>query len=220
MKKPVVVIGLGHFGSRLARSLAARGVEVVAVDRRRDLVEEIKNNVALAVSLDATDENAIKPHLPKQTGVAVVGVGQNFESTLLITANLKQLGVPRVIARAASVLQARILARIGADETVDPEEESADRWANRISAPKLLNQLEFHEGYSIVEIAVPGPWEGKSLAELNLRASLGLHVVAVKRPRPDEGGQRVVMPQANDPLRPTDVLVLMGRDEDFIKVPT
>ena len=98
------------------------------------------------------------------------------------------LGVGRVIARAASPLAARVLARIGADEVVNPEEESAARWANRLRAPNLLSQIEFHEGYSIVELTVPKAWVGRTLVELNLRAKAGLHVVAVKRVRPAHHG--------------------------------
>ncbi|QYK48369.1 MAG: TrkA family potassium uptake protein [Phycisphaeraceae bacterium] len=229
---PVAVIGLGQFGKGLAVSLAARGVEVIAIDRSRSIVEDLRDDVTLAVAFDATDEDALRANLPQNLSAAVVGIGNNFEATLLVTVLLKQHGVGRVIARAASPLAARILAKIGADEVVNPEEESADRWANRIRTPNLLSHIEFHEGYSIVELGVPRAWVGKTLIELNLRAKAGLHVVAVKRVRPAHHGSvpagatvrsgepeaRIEVPLPTEPLRDSDVLILMGKDEDFARI--
>lgn len=229
---PVAVIGLGRFGSRLAASLASRGTEVIAIDRSRSLVENIRDDVSMAVALDATDEDALRSNLPSNLAAAVVGIGENFEATLLVTVVLKQLEVPRVIARASSPLASRILTKIGADETVNPEDESADRWANRISVPNLLNHIEFHEGYSIVEISVPEPWVGKTLVELELRAKSGLHVVAMKRIKPEHHGSvpggaaslsrepaaRIEVPSPVEPLRQSDVLILMGKDEDLARI--
>ncbi|QQS08541.1 MAG: TrkA family potassium uptake protein [Phycisphaerales bacterium] len=234
MNGPVVVVGLGQFGTPLAKSLASRGVEVVAFDRRRDLVESVRDDVTLAVALDATDEEAVKANLPSNTRVAVVGIGSSFEAQLLVTVLLKQLGVKRVVSRATSPLEARILRKIGADEVVSPEEESAERWANRISAPQLLNQIEFHEGYSLVEIKTPRDWIGKTLIDLDLRSKFKLHVVAVKSLRkdrhpapaehasdatPSNADAKIEMPKANEPLREDDILILMGKDEDIAKVP-
>lgn len=221
MPGSVVVIGLGQVGSRLAVGLADRGVDVVAIDRRRDMVEPLRDRVALAVALDSTDEAAIQQHLPENVRAAMVCIGNNFEASILTTAILKQLKIRRVITRAQSPIASVILSRIGADETFNPEEESADRWANRIAAPRFLNQIEFHEGYSLVEIATPEEWVGRTLADLRLRAGLGLHVVALKHPKSDDpsAGDRVVMPRPDSPLRRRDVLILMGKDEDIAKVP-
>lgn len=221
MSGSVVVIGLGQVGARLAERLAGRGIDVVAIDRRRDTVESLRDKVALSVALDSTDEAALKSHLPEDTRAAVVCIGNNFEATLLTTVILKQLGVKRVITRAHAPIAATILTRVGADETFNPEEESADRWANRIAAPRFLNQIEFHEGYSVVEVAAPEEWVGKTLVDLKLRGSLGLHVVALKRARVDarEKGYRVEMPRPDDALRASDVLILMGKDQDLAKMP-
>lgn len=223
MPGSVVVIGLGQVGSRLAVGLADRGVDVVAIDRRRDMVEPLRDKVALAVALDSTDEAAIRQHLPENVRAAMVCIGNNFEASILTTAILKQLKVRRVITRAQSPIASVILSRIGADETFNPEEESADRWTNRIAAPRFLNQIEFHEGYSVAEVLTPEEWVGKTLVELNLRGSVGLHVVAVKRPRdlesPTGGTHRVEMPRPDDPLRKNDVLILMGKDDDLARLP-
>jgi trk system potassium uptake protein TrkA len=222
MGSSIVVIGLGQVGTRLAERLASRGIDVVAIDRRRDMVEELRDGVALAVALDSTDESALKANLPENVRAAIVCIGGNFEATVLTTVLLKQLGVRRVIVRADSPVASRVLRKVGADETFNPEEESADRWANRIAAPRFLNQIEFHEGYSVVEVATPEPWVGKTLIELDLRGSLGVHMVALKRRRREPAADtphRIEMPRPDDPLHADDILILMGKDEDLGKVP-
>ncbi len=218
----IAVIGLGQFGSRLAARLSEQGAEVLAIDIARPIVEAIRDKVTHAVALDATDEEALRAAGLADAGAALVSIGQNFEAIALATVLLKHLGVPRVIARAPSPLAARILSKIGADEIVNPEEEAADRWCHRLVAPRFLSQIEFHEGYSLIEVKAPRDWLERTLAELNLRAKLGLHVVALKRRRDAADVQsplRIEMPGPNTPLGEGDILVLMGRDEDFARIP-
>ena len=121
------VIGLGRFGSRLAKNLAASGAEVIAIDRDRMIVEELRDQVTLAIAMDATDEQALKIQGIDKVDCAVVGMGHNFESNALATVLLKSMRVKRVISRAGNDMQAQILKRIGADSVVSPEDESADR---------------------------------------------------------------------------------------------
>jgi trk system potassium uptake protein len=183
------IIGLGRFGSRLASNLAAAGAEVIAIDRDLSVVENIKDRVGFALAIDASDEQALRAHGVHKVDAAILGMGSNFEATLLATVLLKEMGVPLVIARSTTALRGQVLTRIGADAVVNPEDETADRWGQRLINPHFLNQIEFHEGYSIVEVATPARWHGKTLAELDLRAKYGLHVVAIKRPRAGpEGG--------------------------------
>jgi trk system potassium uptake protein len=182
------VIGLGRFGSRLATNLAAAGAEVIAIDRDLNIIEDIKDRVGFAVAIDVTDEQALRAHGVHKVDAAIVGIGSNFEATILCTVILKHLEVPTVIARATNAVRARVLTRVGADAVVNPEDESADRWSQRLVNPHFLNQIEFHEGYSIVEVQTPTKWAGKTLAELDLRAKYGLHVVAIKRPRDGASG--------------------------------
>jgi len=216
------IIGLGRFGSRLAATLAASGHEVIAIDLDTQIVEDIRDKVTLAIAMDATDEQSLRAQGINKVDTAIVGIGDNFEATTLSTVILKQMGIKRVIARAASQVAARILARIGADEVVNPEDESADRWAHRLLNPQYVNQIEFHEGYSIVEVRCPKAWQGQSLAQLDLRKKHRLHVVAVRRPaEPDSSGtgQRIELPNAQEPLRSDDILVLMGKDEHLSRLP-
>jgi len=217
------VIGLGRFGSRLASNLAAAGAEVIAIDHNHRLVEQMRDQVTLAVALDATDEEALLSQRIDQVDVAVVSVGDNFEVMVLTTAILKHIGVKRIISRAESQTQARILTRIGADAVVNPEDESADRWTTRLISPHYLNQYELEPGYSIVEIKLPAPWAGRTLMELALRRKLGVHVLAVKRTVTEDGrsepATHLQIPLPDQPFHADDVLVVMGSDEGLAAMP-
>jgi trk system potassium uptake protein TrkA len=215
------VIGLGRFGSRLAANIAKAGREVIAIDINRHLIDQISGKVTHAVALDATDEQALREHGVDHVDVAVVGIGNNFESIVLATAVLKQLGVKRVVSRAASHTTAQILTRIGADEVVNPEDESADRWAERLVHPEFLEQFRFTEGHSIVEVKTPASWVGKTLAELNVRAKLGVLVIAVKVPQDGDvkPGRPVSLLSPDEPLSEEQILVLAGADDKLEKLP-
>ncbi len=222
------VIGLGRFGSRLAANLAASGAEVIAVDRERALVEEMRDRVTLAVALDSTDETALKLQGVDQVDTAVVGIGHNFEANALTTALLKQLRVKRVLSRAANSMQARILTRIGADAVVSPEDESADRWSHRLLSPFMIDHVELGEGYALVQMAAPAAWRGKTLAELDLRRKFNVTVVAIKRrvessspTGVDTMETRVVdLPLPNSKLGGDDTLIIAGYDSDLERLPT
>ncbi|QDU34435.1 Ktr system potassium uptake protein A [Poriferisphaera corsica] len=215
------VIGLGRFGSRLAANLAASGHEVIGIDRDPALIEDMRDRVTLAIALDATDEQALLSQGVDKVDIAIVGIGNNFEAIALTTVVLKQLGVPRVISRAVTPTSAKILAKIGADEVVNPEDESADRWANRLITPQFRNHLELDAQHSIVEIQTPEAWRGHNLIELNLRAEYNVHVVAIKRRKPEQSEltpPSVMIPDPTSGLREEDILVIMGADKDLAKI--
>lgn len=221
------VIGLGRFGSRLARRLAAAGAEVIAIDQDRRVVEEIRDQVTLAVSLDATDEQALKVQGVDQVDCAIVGIGHDFEANALATVMLKSLRVKRVVSRAGNAMQAKILARIGADAVVSPEDETADRWSYRLLAPFLIDHIELGEGYALVQMAVPGEWQDLSLSDLDLRRKYNITVVAIKRrveastpTGADAYEERVVdVPMPSSRLGKEDVLVIAGFDRDLERLP-
>lgn len=214
------VIGLGRFGSRLAVNLAAAGQEVMAIDRDREVIQSMRDQVTLAIVMDATDEQAMAAQGVNQVDVAVVSIGDSFEAAALTTVILKQSGVQRVISRAVTRTGARILSRIGADDVVNPEDEAADRWATRLTSPQFINHFEIAEGHSIVELGTPSAWVGRPLSELRPRSNMGLHVVAIKHPAADPQAQssRVEIPQPDRPLDARDVLVVMGKDDDLAQI--
>jgi len=212
--RPVAVLGLGRFGQRIPRQLAAGGEEVIACDRSREAVEQAAPSVAQAIALDVTDENTMRSRGLHRVKAAVVGIGEDFEAAVLATVILKQMQIPRIIARARSPTTGEVLRRVGAHADVLAEDEAADRWANRVLGPRVLNQIEFHEGYSIVEFKAPEPWVGKSLIELEVRKEHELHVVAVKRDDPSSpSGTKVAALPPGEAIKEDDVLIVMGEDE-------
>lgn len=221
------VIGLGRFGSRLAKNLAAEGAEVIAIDRDRLLVEELRDQVTLAIALDATDEQALRIHGVDRCDCAIVGIGHNFEANALTTVLLKSLRVERVISRAGNEMQAQILGRIGADGVVKPEDEAADRWSHRLLAPFMIDHVELGAGYALVQVAAPKEWQSKALAELDLRRRYNVTIVAIKRaievasPSGAEGfEERVVeVPMPTSRLGTDDTIILAGFDRDLERLP-
>ncbi len=208
------VIGLGQFGRRLARDLFRSGQEVIAIDGDRNLVNELRDEVTLAVTLDARDEQALRMQGVDQVDVAVVCMGNDFESNVLATAVLKQMGVERVISRATSQTAKRVLEQVGADAVVNPEEESAERWIGRLLTP-FLSRHELGEGVSLVELPTPGDWVGKTLAQLRPRTELGVHVVAVRRTSHPNGVKQTTLhiPMPDQPMKEDEVLLLMGPED-------
>lgn len=216
------VIGLGRFGSRLARLLADAGAEVIAIDADRGLVEAIRDQVTLAVCLDSTDEQALESQGINRVDVAVVGIGANFEANALTTVRLKRLGIPRVVSRATSSIRAQILTNIGADDVVNPESESADRWRERLLAPAILDRLEVGEGYSLVQITAAESFWGKTLQQLDIRRKYGVNVVAIRRPvgKGDSAGHKIIsVPMGDTSIAEGDVLVVIGSDEAIRSLP-
>ena len=226
--KRFMVIGLGRFGRRLAQALTEAGHEVIAIDKREELVEHVRDEVALAVCLDATDPEALKSQGAGDLDAAAVCIGEDFESNALATATLKSLGVGLVISRASTEIQRRILSAIGADQVVLPEEEVADRVAAHLANPNVLEHLELAEGHSLIQIRAPGEWQGRTLGEIDLRRKYEVNLVAIKRrivSRTPEGGesveQQVVdLPLAHTVIREGDVLVLVGSTESLANLPS
>lgn len=227
MAERFAVIGLGRFGRRIAVNLARSGAEVIAIDRDREIVEDLRDRVTLAVALDATDESALKLQGVDRIDVGVVAIGHDFEANALTVVTLKALGVKRVISRAANRTQARILGRIGADSVVNPEDETADRWAHKLMAPFLVDHIELAEGYGLVQLATPRPWVKKTLAELDIRRTYNVNIVAIKRrvSTAAESGEEtfeelvVDLPLPTSRLTADDILVIAGRDEDLEDLP-
>lgn len=221
------VIGLGLFGRRLASLLAEAGAEVIAVDRNRELVEDIRDQVAMAVCMDSTDEQALRAQGIDKVDVAIVGIGAAFESAALTTVLLKQLGVPRVISRAATNIRGQILARSGADDIVNPEKESAERWRNRLMAPTIMERIELADDSSLVQVPAPEEFFHKTLTELDVRKKYQVNVVAIRRTSQQadsDGVQRtrqfvISVPMADTKIEPGDVLVLIGSEEAIRSLP-
>ncbi|MBK8480075.1 MAG: TrkA family potassium uptake protein [Proteobacteria bacterium] len=210
MIKQAIVIGLGQFGMSVARALAERGLEVLAVDRREDRVRVAAGFGAEAVDFDATDTSAVARTSPERRDVCVCAIGdESRESSIICTALLRQMGARRVIARANDDLHARILSLVGAHEVVNPERDFGERFANRIMHDRVMGELPLGEDLLITELRPPPSFVGHTLAQLRLPSRYAITVVAVRR----AGRGAVLMPDPNDPLRDDDVLVVVSKQK-------
>ncbi len=217
------VIGLGRFGQQLARSLSSDGSDVIAIDASAKSVDQVCDEVALAVCLDATDEEALKAQGVADVDAAIVGIGEDFEATILTVAALRSLDVTPIYARAETDIQARILTRVGATGTVNPERESALRWAHRLSLPDLQQYVDLGESHAMIYTAAPGSFHNKTLAELALREKYGVNLVAIERrvtiKTKSEGSSTtkpvISVPTAATAILPDDVLILVGSNESL-----
>ncbi|MFW5893693.1 MAG: NAD-binding protein [Verrucomicrobiota bacterium] len=220
MNRRVAVIGLGIFGNEVAVSLAQRGMAVLALDRDSTLVEAVKDQVDQALILDATLESALREAGLAEISTVVVAIGnQNLEGSILTTALCKQLGVPRIVARAVSRLHEQILRQVGATEVVNPEQEMAQRAARQIAVPGFRELFQMSEGVTIAEIPVPKAFAGKSVLELNIRQKYHVNVIAVRSPgaeakkgsSPQQEAQVDLEP--SKPLGKNDVLIVVGNEK-------
>ncbi len=207
MKRQVLVIGLGRFGSSAAIELTRLGHEVLAVDSDARLIQAISDDVTHAVQADATDEDALSALGVADFDTAIVGVS-DIEVSILACVLLKRLGVRRVILKAASVLHAEILQRVGADRVVFPEREMGIRVAHSFAAPIVSDYLDVAPGYGLARIQVQGDLVGKTLGELDLARSHGLSPLLLRRDQ-----QVMVTPDRTERLRAGDDLIVAGADD-------
>ena len=203
--KSYMVIGLGRFGSQAAKRLCELGCEVLAIDCNSDLVQPISGVVTQAVVADARDKEVLRALGAKDFECAIVAIGTNLADSVLATMNLKELGVPYIVCKASDDTHRQVLKKLGADRVVIPEQEQADRLAKNLSSPNVLEYIELSEEYGIVEIPAPKSWQGKSLKELNVRAKLGVNIIAVEK-----GRQINVPPSADYKIAPEDIMVVLG----------
>jgi trk system potassium uptake protein TrkA len=221
MSNKFVVIGLGVFGYNLALKLMEKGAEVVAVDSKMDLVDEIQNEVTYAVCLDSTDEKALNSLGLKDFDAGIVCVGENFETALLTSVVLKNSGIKRVIARASNPIHIKILKAVGIDEVITPGLEAAVKLSFSLFHQKLLDIIHIDERTSVAKITAPTAFVGKTIGGLNLRARFGINVIAIDRmDDEDEKTEQTVQsnPCADTIISENDILVVIGSAESLEKL--
>jgi trk system potassium uptake protein TrkA len=221
--KQFAVIGLGKFGMKVALTLAEKGGQVLAVDEDIRKVEEVKDHVAQAVCLDSTDEDAMRAAGLEDVDAAIVGAGENLELSVLTTAILKKLGVPHIVARAASDLHAQILERVGATRVINVEEQMGAQVARSIIAPEIHEQFALATGHSLAEVVPRPEFIGQTIGKINFRQQYGVNIIAIQKRLPvvTAEGRNSFQIQINDLPKPTDViedndvLVVVGSDENI-----
>lgn len=213
MKRQFVVIGCGRFGTSVAMKLNELNCEVMVVDNNEETIQDISEYVTHAVQADATDENTIRSLGIRNFDVAVVTIGSDIQSSILITLMCKELGVKHVVAKAQNELHAKVLYKIGADRVVFPEREMGIRIAKNLVFDNILDYVELDPRYGIAEIYAPEEWIGKTLKELELRTNYHINVLGIKR-----GAELDVQFDPEDEITEGTVLVIIGGNADINKL--
>ena len=221
-----VIIGLGQFGRALALYLSDSGFEVTVLDERESAVEEIKNQVADAHIGDATDMRVLRRlDLVGDDTYVIVAVGENFERNILITAQLRELGVKNLYARTVNELHGKVLKLIGISELFRVEDVAAKQLADRFINEGLMRQRKIDATHSLADVQLPTEWVGKTLQEVDMRKQYRLNLLTVRRGTSSLANADDVLSQPEQPVidspQPSlqflegDVLVIFGKDEDL-----
>lgn len=212
-QKEYIVIGLGRFGSNVAKQLEANGCKVLAIDRNEQRIRQIAEHVTLAMCLDVANEDALEELGGRNFDGAVISIGHSLDASVLAAIWAKEQGIPQIIAKAYDDMQGKILTKIGADEIVYPEKETGIHLANNLAFNNMFDAIELTSEYSIADITILSDWIGKSLIELNLREKYGINVIAIKR-----GGSLIINPPADAPGKKNDIFVILGMNSTLKKI--
>jgi trk system potassium uptake protein TrkA len=225
MENKFGVIGLGRFGTRIARTLSQRGAEVMVFDSSAEKVDALRDEVAYAVQLDATDIKALRSQNVHELDTVVVAIGQDFESLLLTTVTLMEMKVKRIIARASTDQQRRILEKLGVSELLSPEDEVGISVAGRLLNPDLVSFFQLPDDYQIVELKTPIGVADKTVIEIGLRNKYNLNLISLRRAyevKGEDGEMRTEyhilgVPKADTILYNNDYIILLGKNTDIEK---
>lgn len=207
----VLIIGMGEFGSHIARQMEKFRCEVMAVDTNEDRINEILPYVTNARIGDATNEEFLRSLGVDNYDVCIVALGGLFQSSLEVTSLLSELGARRVVSRATNDVQMKFLLKNGADEVVYPEMQMAIRIATKYSSDSILDFISLDNNYSIYEMRVPREWYGKSLAHIDIRKKFDINIITIKR------NSSVLMPKPDTVFQPDDVAFVIGELRDIQK---
>lgn len=212
-KKQFIVVGLGRFGTAIAETLCQDGAEVLGVDRRMDVVEDLRDTLTHTVQMDAMDRDALSALGIPDFDVAFVTMGSDIRASGTIVMSLKELGAKQVIAKAQDEFHGRMLEKLGADRVLFPERDMGRRVAHNLVSGDIIDFLELSNEYSMAEIRPKPEWVGKTLMELNMRSKLGINVVAIRT-----GESLNAMPLPNTAISEEDVLLVVVKDETLAKL--
>lgn len=212
--KSYVVIGLGRFGTSVARELARLGNEVLVIDSDEEAVEEVSGDVTHAMIADATDEAVLRSIGVRNFDCVVVAIGGSLEKSVLATIMLKDLGAKQIVCKAQGGIHKRVLEQIGADRVIVPEHDMGRRLAQTLNNPNVLDYVEISEDCCVIDLTPPESWTGKSLLDVDVRRLYDILVVAVRK----KDGSFISLPSAGYVIEPQDVLVVVGTPANIEKV--
>jgi len=214
MKKrlKIAVIGLGNFGNEIVKNLYEMGHEVIAIDNRTDLVQEIQPYATIAITLDATDKDSLEEASLANVDIGIISIGKSMESSILATLYSKEIGVKHVIVKALSQSHEKILKAIGADEIIFPEKEMARTLASKVGKEDIFQVTYFSNGFAIIEMKSPEFLTGKSLIESKVRNKYGVFIVGIKKPLEE---QPTLLPSPEIVIEQDDILIVMGEESSI-----
>ncbi|MCC6548753.1 MAG: TrkA family potassium uptake protein [Ignavibacteriaceae bacterium] len=227
MRKKIAVIGLGHFGEYLCLKLTDLGSEVLAIDRDREKLDQIKDVVIHTVCLDSCDLKVLRTQGLEEFDAVVIALRDNFEETLLTIMNLQKIGVKRIIVRAVTAQHQQILQHLGVAEILLPEEETAIRLAQSLTMKNIIDSFSLNDDYIIIEAEAPGEYIGRSLKDLELRKNFGVSLITIRRMAESKGvlgiGKKNIekiigIPDAGTVIERGDILVVFGPEKNIKKV--
>mgnify|MGYP004685328483 FL=1 len=210
--KTFLVVGLGRFGASAAEKLYEMGHEVLAIDESEELVQRIADQTTHAVIGDAREMTVLKAAGAKNCDCAIVAIGEDLAASVVITMNLKDLGVPRIICKARDEMYKRALERIGADQVLIPEKEMAVRLVQSLGSSSILDYIEFSKEYGIAEITPPKSWRNRNLRSLDVRSKYHVSVLTIQN---QTTGTIKMSPGAEDVIGEHDTVMVMGKNEDL-----
>lgn len=211
MKKQFIVIGLGRFGSSLTKTLIENDHEVLAIDKELNPVQSVSSLATQAIQADCSDEHVLKELGVRNYSHAIVAIGENLQTSILITLLLKEMNLPRITAKAKNEIHGKVLTKIGADQVVYPEIDMGVRLGKQLSSDNLIDYIELSTDYNLVELMAPSAMNGKSLQQLDVRANYGCTIMAIKT-----GDNINISPKAEDKIRTGDILLMIGNNEDIL----
>lgn len=211
--KSFLVIGMGRFGTMLSNKLNDLDNDVMIIDKDESKIERVASSFADAQIGDCTNPTVLQSLGVNNFDVCFVTIGENFQSSLEITSLLKEMGAQKVVSKADSEIQKKFLLRNGADEVVYPIKEVAEKLAIRLSANNIFEYIEMSSDYSISEMPIHDSWQGKSIADVDVRRRFNVNILGIKK-----NGQLVPMPSADYVFAKEDHVVLIGKNADIFRL--
>jgi len=208
MSKQFAVIGMGRFGSSVARTLYEMDFEVMGIDENEERINENIQYVTHAVAADSTDERALKEIGIRNFDVVVVAIGADIQASILTVLILKELGVRKIVAKAQNERHGQVLYKVGADRVVFPERDMGVRVAHNLISANVLDFIELAQDYSVAEVVVSPKMVGKTLRQLDIRAKYEVNVIAIK-----SGEKFNIAPRPDEVIEYGDVLVVIGNNK-------
>ncbi len=213
--KRVVVIGLGIFGFNIAKDLYENGMEVIAVDKNKDIIQKIRDFSTKAILADGTDKEVMESIGIQQDDVVIISFGENLAASTLVTLHLKEMKVKHIIVKAPNEDHKHVLEKVGATEVIIPERAMADKVARSLISPNVLDYIPLSEDYTISEIVPPAYFFGKTIGELHLRTKYHVEVIAIREMLPE---RLTMVPRADFVVKDSDILVVIGKEVDIQKI--